>query len=807
MLILTLLLTLALAALFTVLPACAQHRKSTRTDLRCAVGTTAAVWLWAVCVWAKPGLTVGFDAFRLAAVLAAQLVAGGVVLGFRLRHALPAKLRTPAAVGLVLAAALGLELFVGNLNWFATHSYTPVDLRPYLANDPDPDAPLTLEGESTVLQYEGLDLAIYNLQLQGLTSLAEGDTPEQKNVLLNLNVAATDEASSTSRQSWNWEVAPAAARSLVHSLDLSGKASTLTLTATGYQGEYRSYPLNAQLQAVYANVPRGLDFSLLRFAVLFLLGLAAFALRPASALWQEDYLTHEKKYCPAVLAVGLVLCAAAFFAPFGDRFNAGVATRFYNTPDWEGYSRINFTLHMNDWASNTAAQYGALAHSLLDGRLDLEKDPPAALAALENPYDTGARQNAAPDALWDVAYYNGRYYVYFGIVPCLLFQLPFELLTGVPDLPPSLPMILLSWLYIIAVFGFVKQAVRRWFPRASAAAYLLAAAGAASGSQIYYLLHRPSVYEYAILCGAVFVLWALWQWMLAANTPTQKRGRLLFHLALGSLCMALVAGCRPQMVLFAALAVPILWQRYIREKRLLTRQGAGECAAFLLPVILVAAGLMWYNAARFGSPFDFGANYNLTSNDMTRRGFSLGRIAPAVVSFLFGIPGVQTVFPYITPTRMQTNYLGLTITELYYGGAFACLPLLWGLAVLPLVRNRLGKKRDLRAVLGIALGCTLALAVVDCQMAGMLYRYQSDWLGPLLLAAALAWLLAENTLQDHAAQPGIAVLTRVLRRALPLAVLGGMMYNFCVYFAAEPQLIGQNPALYETVSRLVQFWL
>ena len=152
--------------------------------------------------------------------------------------------------------------------------------------------------------------------------------------------------------------------------------------------------------------------------------------------------------------------------------------------------------------------------------------------------------------------------------------------------------------------------------------------------------------------------------------------------------MALVAGCRPQMVLFAALALPILWPRYITEKRLCTRRGAGEAAAFILPVVLVAVGLMWYNAARFGSPFDFGANYNLTSNDMTRRGFAVGRIAPAAVTFLAGIPGVQTVFPYLTAARMQTNYLGLTITELYYGGAFACLPLLWGLAALPLARRR-----------------------------------------------------------------------------------------------------------------------
>ena len=310
-------------------------------------------------------------------------------------------------------------------------------------------------------------------------------------------------------------------------------------------------------------------------------------------------------------------------------------------------------------------------------------------------FSPAARQAAAPDALWDVAYYNGRYYVYFGIVPCLLFQLPFEALTGIRDLPPALPMILLAWLYILAVFGFVKQAARRWFPQASAAAYLLTAAGAASGTQIYYLLHRPSVYEYAILCGAAFVLWALWQWLCAANTPVNRRKALTFHLAFGSLCMALVAGCRPQMVLFAALALPILWPRYITEKRLCTRRGAGEAAAFILPVVLVAVGLMWYNAARFGSPFDFGANYNLTSNDMTRRGFAVGRIAPAAVTFLAGIPGVQTVFPYLTATRMQTNYMGLTITELYYGGAFACLPLLWGLAALPLARSRLGNSESL----------------------------------------------------------------------------------------------------------------
>ena len=40
---------------------------------------------------------------------------------------------------------------------------------------------------------------------------------------------------------------------------------------------------------------------------------------------------------------------------------------------------------------------------------------------------------------------------------------------------------------------------------------------------------------------------------------------------------------RRMMAIFAALALPILWPRYITEKRLCTRRGAGEAAAFILP--------------------------------------------------------------------------------------------------------------------------------------------------------------------------------------------------------------------------------
>lgn len=821
MLFAALVLTAALCAAFALLPGRLLRRTPSRRDAFAGAGVFLAAWAWSAGVYSKPGLAVGFDAFRLASVCAGTAWAAALVCGVRLLRGAPnggqdAELRLPrplAVAALALLFALGGEVFLCNLQYFATHAYQPIQLLDYLSADStalrNADGTLTLDPSHTTLRFAGMDQPLYNLQLDNLTYLYDGDSPDEQNPLFRFVVSAADSASVYERQGWAWDVALKAPRSLTRALDLSGKVSTLTLLAEPYSGESIWYSFAYTLTGVTANTPRPMEVSAVRAAVLFLAFCAVWALRPGSALWRQSYLAHRKACRPAAALCALALAVLAAAAPFADPVNSGVATAHYNVNNWDGVSRVSFTKHISDWQHDAfAAQYGSLAHSLLSGRLDLELDPSEALLAMDNPYDTGLRSQQAPDALWDVALYKGRYYVYFGIVPCLLFQLPFEALTGVQDLPPAFGMIVMGLLLILAAFGLVKQAVFRWFPHASTAAYLLCAVGLVTGSQLYYLLLRPAVYEYAILCGASFLLLALWQWMCAANTPAERPGRIAAHLALGSLCMALVAGCRPQMELFAFLALPILWRRYIAEKRLFTRRGAAEFAAFALPVVLVAAGLMWYNAARFGSPFDFGANYNLTSNDMTQRGFTVGRIGPALFTYFFAPPALHAVFPYLSGTRMATNYMGMTITELYYGGVLACLPLLWGLAGWPALRRRIAAKHGLAPLLGWTLAASVLMAVVDCEMAGVLYRYLSDFSPVLLFAAALCWLAAEEGLRAHAAAfAGMAKLQTALRGALAGAVALGAAYGFCVFFAASPGLYGQNPALFQNVSRLVQFWL
>ncbi len=85
---------------------------------------------------------------------------------------------------------------------------------------------------------------------------------------------------------------------------------------------------------------------------------------------------------------------------------------------------------------------------------------------------------------------------------------------------------------------------------------------------------------------------------------------------------------------------------------------------------------------------------------------------------------------------MQTNYMGMTITEVFYGGALVSLPLLWALAALPLLRRRMARPKDLRAMVLLPVLLAVILAALDCQMAGVLYRYLSDWLRPAAAGGA-----------------------------------------------------------------------
>lgn len=799
MIVVTIFLTAFLAFVFGVLPAALTRRAVHRRDFAWAVGLWLVVWLFCLCAYHRPGITVGFDAFRLAAVSAMIGWLGICTAGLRTYGRRGAKFVLP----LLLVAAAGGELFVGNVTYFNTHSYQPFQLMDYLDSNINVGRGVgtySLDEDHAYLRFLDIDQPIYNLHLDNIVN-DDTDLLHQDSTF-TFDVEGTDEANAALIRFGTWEVALQEDRTHTISLDLTGNVGTLTLKANGYSSGYAQYPVAFTITGITANTPRPLQLSLGRFVALWLLTSAVYLLRPGSGLWQRRWLAGNVCDRAAAAVLGVILAGFVVVVPFWQPGNSGLATATYNTAYWDGESTVSFVYQ----------QYGALAHSLLNGRLDLEQDPPAELVAMENPYDASARDAIGiQGGLWDHAYYNGRYYVYFGIVPCLLFQLPFEAITGIQNLAYAPCMVILGLVFLLSCFGILGQVVRRWFPQASTAAYLLCVAALVLGSQLYTLLVRPYIYEYAILCGAALLMLGIWLWLCAAATPVERGGILTLRLALGSLCVALVAGCRPQMEVFALLALPIFWNRYITRGRLRSRAGVREVAAFLLPVVVVAAGLMWYNYARFGSPFDFGANYNITGNDMTKRGFNVVRIGPAVFTSLLDLPRLDSVFPYLRETDVSTNAVIRTISEKFCGGMLAATPFTWALLLpaVPLARRSLHRRRAVAAMVYGSVAAMLLITVVDCQMAGVLYRYLMDYSPVLLLGAALCWLLAETALARRAAGGEVlaVALLPVWRIAMAAALAWSLFYRFCTLFAMEPWLQGMNPSLYYTVSRLVQFWM
>ena len=99
-----------------------------------------------------------------------------------------------------------------------------------------------------------------------------------------------------------------------------------------------------------------------------------------------------------------------------------------------------------------------------------------ALKDMDNPYDKGARdelqKQTGESYLFDVAYYEGHYYVYFGVLPVLLFYLPFYLFTG-SSFPTAIGVLIACIMFVLGVTALMDRFARHHFKRVSLGLFLL----------------------------------------------------------------------------------------------------------------------------------------------------------------------------------------------------------------------------------------------------------------------------------------------------------------------------------------------
>lgn len=451
------------------------------------------------------------------------------------------------------------------------------------------------------------------------------------------------------------------------------------------------------------------------------------------------------------------------------------------------------------------------ADGFLSGQLSLPEEPAPELAGLEDVYDW--RQREGINYLWDVSYYQGRFYLYWGPLPALAAS-AIKLVRASQVEDQTLLLLFFAGLGVslAALFNLLRE---RFFPSAPAWTVFAFTLTAALAAPVYYLANRPGVYETAIASAQCFLLLGLYAILRALSASKRPGGWLLLAgFSLGA-SLASRFSYAPAL-LFACLVTAV---EIFRSPRLHSRR-VSALLAFALPLAAVTAGLLLFNYARFGSFFETGMRYQLTGDALPedfRLIYSAGYILPNAYSDL--VRPLQTtpgVFPFVsTPyvlDHMWPNFIHRPAT-FYSGepvaGVFVTLPVLWALLLLPLWGaarfsrwlndeapaasgpSAAGLPRWAALLLGgtLLVQCLLSFSFVMTTM-----RYLADFT-PLLVVcvAVLVWMVYAR-LPNPAWQRLLLVVTGLLCAA-------SLLLSFFVNMqgGAERFLIN-NPALYGRIA-------
>ena len=447
-------------------------------------------------------------------------------------------------------------------------------------------------------------------------------------------------------------------------------------------------------------------------------------------------------------------------------------------------------------------QYQELAVSLSRGTVrleDMEVSP--LLLAKDNPYDTSALMKENIPYGMDYAYYKGNYYVYFGIVPELLLYFPYHAITGRSLANYNADLILYA-IFVAGVLLCIRELIFRFAPdekrpgcsKIPFAIYMLMCIGTSLFPNMVYLISRPDIYNIPIMAATAFTFLGTGLWFKADAVSGRAR---TVCIALGSLSMALVAGCRPQMLLFGLTGVFLFVLRTgengkfsVKERAVFKKDRIADTLAICLPYLAVAIVVCAYNYLRFNNIFDFGATYSLTSNDMNHRGFNLDRLARGLYCFLLQPAAMKTDFPYMESALIESSYMGKNMTEYTYGGVFATDLVLLSLFV-PLSAKIRGLTREIKAVVVMLVAAALLIAGFDVNGAGILYRYTCDMIPGLLLGALIIWIVLMRDEDKKSA----------VQRLFAVTFVTGLAYAFLVFMGTEGSVNLKDNAvvLYETV--------
>jgi len=356
-------------------------------------------------------------------------------------------------------------------------------------------------------------------------------------------------------------------------------------------------------------------------------------------------------------------------------------------------------------------QYELMAEAILDGRIDFAYGDEAELETLRNPYDPNERKESGVKYHWDHAYYDGHYYMYFGIVPVFLAFLPYRIITGTA-LTTFRATQFFTAVIIAGIFSLFWLLSKLFFRKMQFGLYLSLSV-AFSVMSVWYAAAEPALYCTAITAAIALEIWSIFFFIWAVYLEKRENKQILLAGA-GALLGALVFGCRPPIALANIVVIPLLFV-FLKEHAF-TRKLAGKLALAATPYLLVAAGLMIYNYVRFDNPFEFGQAYQLTVADQSNYNLSINgtqllRIISETGSNFFAFKSITETFPYFQTSSVFFNFPILSFSIV---------------ALFPSVRESAKKEKIRPFLLGLLISVLVITAADVLWSPYLLERYRMD---------------------------------------------------------------------------------
>lgn len=558
-------------------------------------------------------------------------------------------------------------------------------------------------------------------------------------------------------------------------LYLSGKTNSLILSLDEdiYEAE--------ALDKIVLNEKIPFEFNTARFISVFGILIFIYALKNAN-VFKEEY--SKKSLKQEYILLGIV---AVFF----------LILSFINT-----YSSSEPSVNENSFFnfSTTQGMYNKdFVDSLREGKVYLNFEPSKEFLELEDPYDMQERSKLKRevDFKWDTAYYKGKFYVYFGILPALLIFLPYNLITG-----EYLKLSVVTYGFSILIFILLKEILlkllSRYFEKIKFKTVVYYLIILLSGTLILYANGMSRFYEVVIISGLYFVLQGIYFILKSLEEDKNKH----LNIFIGCLCMALSVACRPTDLFASLLILPYLiklFVNYIKQIKNNKLNLTKLILAVAIPYLTVGSALMWYNYIRFENVFDFGSKYQLTINNMVELESRAASIPTGIICNLFSIPKFIPDFPFITHSNDTAIFYGYYYIENMIGGVFAIAPIC--LAIFFIAKfNKKIKNKELKVVVNSLTIIGIFLAIISTAMAGSNQRYLIDYIWMLIFAGILIFAGFYELVKSQESKKIIMIVLSAI--TIYMVIIG-----ICSGIIAEDEYIKwYSPEKYYNVKYTICFW-